>query len=121
MQNTMWAMRMVNNDSFRPMKEKNIRVATAVTISGTSSGRPRTPFIRVCPRKARPRMPSAARVARTVEARVARVATSSEFFAARRISGSLATTAYHFRLKLSQSVADWPLLKLSTTSTRIGM
>ena len=65
-------------------------------------------------------MPSAARVARVVAIRVAKVATSSEFFAARTISGSLATTAYHLKLKLSQMVADWPPLKLSATSTRIG-
>ncbi|MCY1282553.1 hypothetical protein D9M70_313930 [compost metagenome] len=120
MQNTTWAMRMVNSESLSPMKAKNIRVATAVTISGTSSGRPSTPLISVCPWKARPRMPRAARVARAVEISVAKVATISEFFAARTISGSLATTLYHFRLKLSQMVADWPPLKLSTTSTRIG-
>ena len=66
-------------------------------------------------------MPSAARVARLVEIRVARVATISEFFAARRISASLATTLYHLRLKPCHRVADWPLLKLSATSTRIGM
>ncbi|MNT77304.1 hypothetical protein D3C72_2164050 [compost metagenome] len=52
--------------------------------------------------------------------RVAKVATIREFFAARTISGSLATTEYHFRLKLSQMVADCPPLKLSATSTRIG-
>ncbi|MNN08610.1 hypothetical protein D3C81_1214700 [compost metagenome] len=120
MQNTTWAMRMVNSDSFKPMKAKNISVATAVTISGTSSGRPSTPFIRPCPRKLRPRMPSAARVARLVAIRVESVATISEFFAARRISGSSATTEYQCRLKLSHRVADWPLLKLSTTSTMIG-
>jgi len=51
-------------------------------------------------------MPSAARVARQVEIRVARVATISEFFAARRISASLATTLYHLRLKPCHRVAD---------------
>ena len=44
----------------------------------------------------------------------------AKFRAARRISGSSATTPYHLRLKPAQRVADWPLLKLSATSTTIG-
>lgn len=44
----MWVMRMVNNDSFRLMKEKNIRVVIVVMIFGISSGRLRMLFIRVC-------------------------------------------------------------------------
>ena len=66
-------------------------------------------------------MPSAARVARAVEISVAHTAMISEFFAARRISGSLATTPYHLKLKPCHRVADCPALKLSATSTMIGM
>ena len=120
MQNTTWAIRMVNSDSLRLISEKNIRIATALTMSGISSGRPSTPLITVCPRNARPCMPSAARVARLVAIRVASTATSSEFCAARRISGSLATTANHLRLKPAHRVADCPALKLRATSTTIG-
>jgi len=112
---------MVSSDSFRPMKAKNIRIATAQTMSGTSSGRPSTPCNASWPRKRRPCMPSVARVARQVAISVARVATISEFFAARRISGSFATTPYHLKLKPCHRVADWPALKLSATSTTIGI
>lgn len=52
---------------------------------------------------------------------MAHTAMISEFFAARRISGSLATTEYHLRLKPCHRVADCPALKLSATSTRIGI
>ena len=83
MQKTICATRIDNIPSLNPMAEKNISVATAVTISGTMIGSEMRPKETDLPRKLPPlTMPIAAAVAITVATVAAATAIVREFQAA---------------------------------------
>ena len=98
MQNTMCATTIEAWPSVKPIAEKKISVATAVTISGTMMGREISAKLAERPRNAPPlTMPIAAAVAMVVAATAASVAMPSEAAAAARnlpASSPVNTSAY---------------------------
>ena len=94
----------------KPIALKKIRVATAVTISGTMIGRLMSAKLTDFPRNAPPRtIPTAAEVAMTVDVTAAMAAIDNEFQAASLnfpASRPKKTSSYHRRLSPPQIVID---------------
>ena len=119
-ENVMWAITIVQNESAIPSWLKIRSAEIPATISGTTSGTSISTFAPGAQRARERTSPTASSVPRTVAASIVRNAISSEANSDSRRASSFRNSSYHCSEKPSKVVSDLTELNENRITTKIG-